>query len=77
MTTDRSNKTETQIGQTNLSILEHIIHFSIQRRWLVIILVLGLMALGVYNFNRLSIDAVPDITNVQVQINTETAGYSP
>jgi cobalt-zinc-cadmium resistance protein CzcA len=35
------------------------------------------MALGVYNFNRLSIDAVPDITNVQVQINTEAAGYSP
>ena len=33
--------------------------------------------LGVYNFNRLPIDAVPDITNVQVQINTEAPGYSP
>ncbi len=57
--------------------LEQIVHFSIRQRWLVMIVVLGLMALGVYNFNRLSIDAVPDITNVQVQINTEAAGYSP
>ncbi len=57
--------------------LEQIVHFSIRQRWLVMITVLGLMALGVYNFTRLSIDAVPDITNVQVQINTEAAGYSP
>jgi cobalt-zinc-cadmium resistance protein CzcA len=34
-------------------------------------------AIGVYNYLRLPIDAVPDITNVQVQINTEAAGYSP
>ena len=33
--------------------------------------------LGVYNYQRLPIDAVPDITNVQVQINTEAPGYSP
>ena len=33
--------------------------------------------LGIYNFQKLSIDAVPDITNVQVQINTEARGYSP
>ena len=33
--------------------------------------------MGVYNFQKLSIDAVPDITNVQVQINTEARGYSP
>lgn len=77
MTTDISKNTEKPYGQKNLSILEHLIHFSIRHRWLVIILVLGLMALGIYNFNRLSIDAVPDITNVQVQINTEAAGYSP
>ena len=57
--------------------LEKIVHFSIRQRWLVMIIVLGLMALGIYNFSRLSIDAVPDITNVQVQINTEAAGYSP
>ncbi|TKW61378.1 MAG: CusA/CzcA family heavy metal efflux RND transporter [Blastochloris viridis] len=57
--------------------LEHIIHLSIRHRWLVMALVMGLAALGAYNFTRLSIDAVPDITNVQVQINTEAAGYSP
>ncbi len=57
--------------------LEKIIYASIRHRWLVMFAVIGFMALGVYNFNRLSIDAVPDITNVQVQINTEAAGYSP
>jgi cobalt-zinc-cadmium resistance protein CzcA len=39
--------------------------------------VLGLAALGIYNYQRLPIDAVPDITNVQVQINTAAPGYSP
>ena len=34
-------------------------------------------AFGVYNYFRLPIDAVPDITNVQVQINTMAPGYSP
>jgi cobalt-zinc-cadmium resistance protein CzcA len=57
--------------------LEKIIRFSIRQRWLVLIMVMGLSGLGIYNFSRLSIDAVPDITNVQVQINTEAAGYSP
>ncbi|MBT8471669.1 MAG: CusA/CzcA family heavy metal efflux RND transporter, partial [Marinicaulis sp.] len=57
--------------------LERIILFSIRQRWLVLITVFGLGALGVYNFTRLPIDAVPDITNVQVQINTEAPGYSP
>lgn len=57
--------------------LERLIILSIQHRWLVMFAVIGCMALGIYNFNRLSIDAVPDITNVQVQINTEAAGYSP
>lgn len=57
--------------------LEKIISLSIARRWTVLTLALVLAALGVYNFQRLNIDAVPDITNVQVQINTEAAGYSP
>jgi len=57
--------------------LAQIIHFSIRHRWLVLLAVLGLAALGVYSFSRLPIDAVPDITNVQVQINTEAPGYSP
>ncbi|RYD50776.1 MAG: CusA/CzcA family heavy metal efflux RND transporter [Sphingobacteriales bacterium] len=57
--------------------LENIIHLSIRHRWLVMATVLALAALGAYNFTRLPIDAVPDITNVQVQINTEASGYSP
>lgn len=57
--------------------LERIIYISLRQRWLVLAVFLALAALGVYNFTRLSIDAVPDITNVQVQINTEAAGLSP
>ena len=57
--------------------LENIIKQSIAHRWLVLISVLAICALGIYNFNRLPIDAVPDITNVQVQINTAADGYSP
>ena len=57
--------------------LSNLIQFSIRHRWLVILATLAVGALGVYNFNRLPIDAVPDITNVQVQINTSAPGYSP
>ncbi len=57
--------------------LTAIIPFSIRHRWLVLVVTLGLCALGMHNFRRLSIDAVPDITNVQVQINTEAPGFSP
>lgn len=56
---------------------ERIIRFSIEQRWLIILAVLGMAALGIYNYQRLPIDAVPDITNVQVQINTAASGYSP
>jgi len=57
--------------------LESIIHFSLARRGLVIVLVLLLMGLGIFNFNRLPIDAVPDITNLQVAVNTPAPGYTP
>jgi cobalt-zinc-cadmium resistance protein CzcA len=57
--------------------LERIIRASIAHRWLVLVLVLALSGLGIWNYSRLPIDAVPDITNVQVQINTEAPGYSP
>ncbi len=56
---------------------ERIIRLAIEQRWLVLLAVLGMAALGIYNYQRLPIDAVPDITNVQVQINTAAAGYSP
>ena len=57
--------------------LERIIRQAIAHRWLVLVLALALAGLGVWNYTRLPIDAVPDITNVQVQINTEAPGYSP
>ncbi len=57
--------------------LAQLIHFSIRHRWLVLVVTLGVAALGVYQFQHLPIDAVPDITNVQVQINTEAPGFSP
>jgi cobalt-zinc-cadmium resistance protein CzcA len=57
--------------------MDRIIETSIHRRWVVLALVLAVAAFGVYNYQRLPIDAVPDITNVQVQINTEAVGYSP
>ncbi|WP_424191385.1 CusA/CzcA family heavy metal efflux RND transporter [Ampullimonas aquatilis] len=56
---------------------ERIIRLAIEHRWLVILAVLGMAVLGIYNYQRLPIDAVPDITNVQVQINTAAPGYSP
>lgn len=56
---------------------ERLIRAAIAQRWLVMLLVLGMAALGVYNYQRLPVDAVPDITNVQVQINTAAPGYSP
>ncbi len=57
--------------------LETIIKFSLARRGLIMVLVLMVMGLGVYKFTQLPIDAVPDITNVQVVINTEAPGYTP
>ncbi|MFV1978884.1 MAG: efflux RND transporter permease subunit, partial [Myxococcota bacterium] len=57
--------------------LTRLLQFSIRNRWLVMVATLGMAALGAYNFQRLPIDAVPDITNVQVQINTSAPGYSP
>lgn len=57
--------------------IESFIRYAIRHRWLVLILVLALGAWGAFNLLRLPIDAVPDITNVQVQVNTEAPGYSP
>ena len=57
--------------------LDKLIQFSIARRYLVMFLTLIIAAVGVWNYQNLPIDAVPDITNVQVQINTEAKGYSP
>ena len=57
--------------------LERLIRFSIRHRWLMLVLTTALIALGIWSYRHLPIDATPDITNVQVQINTQAAGYSP
>ncbi len=58
-------------------IIETLLRFAIHRRGLMLVLVIALAGLGVWSFQHLPIDAVPDITNVQVQINTEAPGYTP
>jgi cobalt-zinc-cadmium resistance protein CzcA len=57
--------------------LDYLVARSVKHRWLVLLAVAALAAFGAYNYRNLTIDAVPDITNVQVQINTEAPGYSP
>jgi heavy metal efflux system protein len=58
-------------------LLERVIRFAVARRWLMLVLTLAISALGIWSYSQLPIDATPDITNVQVQINTEAPGYSP
>lgn len=57
--------------------IARILRLSICHPGLVLAAVLGMAGLGVYSYQKLPIDAVPDITNVQVQINTQAMGYSP
>lgn len=56
---------------------ERIIQFAIEQRIIVMLAVLAMAGLGIASYQKLPIDAVPDITNVQVQINTAAAGFSP
>ncbi|UVJ43084.1 CusA/CzcA family heavy metal efflux RND transporter [Pseudomonas sp. LS1212] len=56
---------------------ERIIQFAIEQRIIVLLAVLLMAGLGIASYQKLPIDAVPDITNVQVQINTTAAGFSP
>ncbi len=56
---------------------ERIIRFCIAQRWLVMLAVAGMAGLGIYNYSRLPVDAVVDISSVQAIINTEAPGYSP
>lgn len=57
--------------------IESILRLSIARRWLMLSMALVIIVIGMWSYQKLPIDAVPDITNVQVQINTKAAGYSP
>lgn len=57
--------------------MQRMIAFSVEKRWLIILATCLISLLGIYNTFKLPIDAVPDITNIQVQINTQAEGYSP
>lgn len=57
--------------------IERLVRFSIDQRWLVMLAVVAMAALGVFNYQRLAVDAVADISNVQVVVNTSAPGSSP
>jgi cobalt-zinc-cadmium resistance protein CzcA len=57
--------------------IPRIIEFAVRQRTFVLLGTLVLLAVGVWSALRLPIDAVPDITNVQVQINTEVPALAP
>jgi heavy metal efflux system protein len=57
--------------------IESILRLAIERRYLFLSSIFIIIAVGVWSYQKLPIDAVPDITNVQVQINTAAPGYSP
>ena len=57
--------------------IDSILRLAIERRYLFLSLILVVVGVGVFSYQKLPIDAVPDITNVQVQINTSAPGYSP
>ncbi len=69
-------KTDTSLPEAQ-TLLERVLRFSIVHRWSVVVITAALASYGLFNLRRLPIDAVPDITNVQVQINTVVEGLPP
>src|SRR5260370_39142265 len=57
--------------------ISRILEFALRQRALVILATVLLLGVGLWSAVRLPIDAVPDITNVQVQINTEVPALAP
>ncbi len=62
---------------TDHGLFDRLIRAVIAQRWLVMLLVLGAAAAGLASYRLLPIDALPDITNIQVQVNTAAPGLSP
>ena len=54
-----------------------ILRLAIERRALFLCSIFFIVGIGIWSYQKLPIDAVPDIPNVQVQINTSAPGYSP
>ena len=57
--------------------ISHVLSFSVHQRWLVALLTMAAAAFGIWSMTKLPIDAVPDITSNQVQINTIAPALSP
>jgi cobalt-zinc-cadmium resistance protein CzcA len=57
--------------------INSLLHLAVTRRWMMLLLALLLAAIGVFSYQRLPVDAVPDITNVQVMVAARAPGYSP
>ncbi|WP_445535694.1 efflux RND transporter permease subunit [Acinetobacter sp. G18] len=57
-------------------LFDRIIQFSIKNAIWVMMFVIAWIGVGIYSYQKLSIDAVPDITNVQVQINSQANGFT-
>ena len=57
--------------------IERIVAFSVRRRWLVLLVTLAAAAAGFWSLTKLPIDAVPDVTNVQVQVNAVAPALTP
>src|SRR6202051_4230911 len=57
--------------------ISRILALSIRRRWVVVVATVCVVVLGLWSLTRLPIDAVPDITNKQVQVNTTAPALSP
>ena len=69
-------KTDTSPPEAR-TLLERILRFSLVHRWAVVAVTAAVASFGLFNLRRLPIDAVPDITNVQVQVNTVVEGLPP
>lgn len=57
--------------------IERIIDFSVRRRWVVLLITLAALVSGFWSLTKLPIDAVPDVTNVQVQVNAVAPALTP
>jgi heavy metal efflux system protein len=57
-------------------VINGLIEISLRQRFFVVLLALGLIGYGVYSTLRLNVEAFPDVTNIQVQINTEAPGLA-
>src|SRR6266852_1179553 len=57
--------------------IEYVIDFSVRRRWLILLIAFAAAVSGFWSLTKLPIDAVPDVTNVQVQINATAPALTP